>query len=111
MFDVPGQIELDGDAADLFAGLAREGANAFDVVDFLLEPLRDFGFDDVGIGAGVNGRDGDDWGIDVRQFTHRQPRERDHSEQHNRQAHHRGEHGALDADAGEDHYGRGGLGR
>ena len=70
--DVAREIELDGDVADLLAALAGERLDPFDVVDLLLEPFADFGFDDRRVGAGINGRHADNRRIDVRQLAHRQ---------------------------------------
>ena len=66
------EIELDGDAADLLTALAGEGLNAFDVVDLLFEPLGNFGFDHLRVGARKDRGDGNNGRINVRQLAHRQ---------------------------------------
>jgi hypothetical protein len=60
--DVAREVELDGDAADAFAAFAAKRLDAFDVVDCLFEPFRDFGLHHLGVGAGINGGDGDNRG-------------------------------------------------
>src|SRR5205814_2038740 len=66
------EIELDGDAADLLAALAGEGLYSFDIVDLLFEPLGDFGFDHLRVGARKDRGDGNNGRINVRQLAHRQ---------------------------------------
>ena len=111
--DLAGELELDGDVGDLLAGLGGEGADALDVVDGFLKALRDLGLDDLGVGAGIDGGDGDDGRVDVRQLADGQSAKGDEAEEHEREVEHRGQDGALDGDAAEEHgmrVGEGGLG-
>ncbi|MFM1944831.1 MAG: hypothetical protein RI897_3813 [Verrucomicrobiota bacterium] len=101
--DIAGEVEFDGDITDLFAAGAGEGFDAFDIIDGFFESFCDFGFDDLGIGAGVDCGDVDDRGVDIGQFADGEATEADDTEQDEREAHHGGEHGPADADIGEHH--------
>ncbi len=103
--DIAGEVEFYRDIADLFAAGAGEGFDAFDIIDGFLEAFRDFGFHDLGIGAGVDSGDVDDWGVDIGEFADGEAAEADDSEQDEREAHHGREHGPTDADIWEHHGG------
>ena len=101
--DVTGEIELDGDVADLFATLTGQGLDAGHIVDDFFQTLGDFGFDHRGVGSGVDGGNVDNGRINVREFADWQATQADGPKEHECQAHHGGQHRSLNAQFGKPH--------
>ena len=84
----------------------------FDRAQLLLQDVGDGRLDHLRVGARELGADRDDRRIDVGELAHGQPGVPDGAEQHERQAHHAGEHRPADGQVGELHerYPTGGSG-
>src|SRR5205814_578779 len=82
----------------------EDGAHAGDVLEALLEDVRDLRVDDAGARAAIERGDRDDRRIDVGVFANREAAEPDHPEDDDREAHHRREYRPLDRDFAEFHF-------
>ena len=97
------QLKLNRDRADLFAGFASEDFDSRNIVDFLFHGLSHIGFDQFGIGARVDRRDGDYGGVDVGKFTNGKPGKTNHTNYREGQVEHDGRNGSSYAKFWEVH--------
>jgi hypothetical protein len=98
--DFAREVELDGDAADLFPAFAGQLLDALDAVDGLFQLLGDFRLHHGCVGARVDGDDADHRRVDVGQFPHGQAGQGHQPEQDQGQIHHGGQDRPLDAEFG-----------
>jgi hypothetical protein len=97
-------LETHRNLAVLGARDGRQHIDAFDAGQRILQRLGDLRLDDFGGRAAVGRVDGDHRLVDLRIFAHRQPGVGNDPDQHHREAHHGGEHRALDAEFGDPHF-------
>ena len=95
--DVAVEFEFHGNAADLLSGFTSEDFNSRDIINFLFQGFGDIGFDEFGVGAWVDGDDGDDGGIDVGEFADGKAGESHNADDGDGQIRHGRGHGAPDA--------------
>lgn len=101
--DVAVEVELERDVAELLGAGGGERAEPGHGVELLLQDVRDRRLHDARIGAAEKGGDGDDGRIDVRKLADGELRVTDRAEEHERGAHHDGEHRAADGEIGDLH--------
>ena len=97
------EVELESDVAEPFGAGARKGTQSLDRAELLLQDVGDRRLDDLRVRARELGAHRHDRRVDVRELAYRQPGVPDGTEQHQRQAHHAGEHGPADGEIRELH--------
>ena len=90
------ELERDGDLARFLAADRGDEIDALDARERILEHLGDLGLDDRSTRSRIGRLDGDDRRVDRRVFAHAQPLIGDEANQHEHEAHHRGEDRPLD---------------
>ncbi len=101
-----GDPEADGDLAGFRPADRRHHVDALDAGQAFLQRLGHLTLDDLGAGALVLGRDGDDRLVDLGVFAHRQALIGHDADQQHGQAHDGGEDGTADAQFGHLHGGQ-----
>ena len=97
------QVELDRDGADLFPRFAPQDLDSRDIINFLLHRLGHVRFDQFSIGAGVDGGDGNNGGIDIGKFTHGETGKADDPNDGEGQVKHDGRNRSADTKFGKIH--------
>jgi hypothetical protein len=97
------ELELDHDLRDVLRARRAQVLDARDRVHRLLDRVGDRALDGLGVGPGQLRDDGHDGELDPREQVDAEPAERHPSEDDEGRHHHRGEDGATDGGAREDH--------
>ena len=92
--DIAVEFKFNCDTADLLPRFTAEDFNSRDIINFLFHGFGDIGFDKFSIGTRVDGDDGDDGRVDVRELADGKAGEGNDADEGNRQISHGGGHGA-----------------
>lgn len=94
--DILFQLEVDGDHRHARRRARPDVLDARHAVDLALDDVGDAGIDHGRIGAGLDGRDGDDRNVHVGKPVHAQIAKADDAEQHQHRVEHVGQHMPAD---------------
>ena len=97
------ELEGDGDLARFLPADRGDEIDALDTRQGILEHLSDLALYNGRAGAGIICLHGDHGRVDGGIFAHREPLVTDEAEQHQHEAHHRGEDRPLDGEFGKSH--------